>query len=101
MIRPTPIAQGPVTPETREHKAAKELEGIFLRQLLQAAKLGGAKASSTHAGMAVDALAQGLTDAGGLGLRAVIERALSSPTASPHAHATAATSAPPPNETKP
>jgi hypothetical protein len=63
MIRVAPSATSKTTQPTEAQpaaKAAKELEGVFLRQLLSTAKFGGAKAGSTYGGMAVDALASGL-----------------------------------------
>ena len=58
------------------HKAAEELETSFVRQLLQAAKIGGKGAENGYGSMAVDALAKGIQAGGGLGLATQIERAL-------------------------
>jgi Rod binding domain-containing protein len=90
MIRVAPSATSKTTQPTEAQpaaKAAKELEGVFLRQLLSTAKFGGAKAGSTYGGMAVDALASGLSDAGGVGLAAMIERSLDTHRAPPAAAA--------------
>ena len=59
-------------------KAAQDLEGIFVRQLVAAAKLGGKSGQSGYGAMAVDALANGIQAGGGLGLARRIEDALSS-----------------------
>jgi Rod binding domain-containing protein len=57
------------------HKAATEFESIFVRQLLTAAKIGGAKGGG-YGSMAVDALASGIQSGGGMGLAGAIEKAL-------------------------
>lgn len=72
---------GPLT-ETAEKKraeisqAAKQFEGIFVRQLLDAAKVMGSKGSSGYGSMGVEALADGVVRAGGLGLARQIELAM-------------------------
>jgi hypothetical protein len=58
------------------HKATEDFESILVKQLLNAAKLGGQK-SSGYADMAVDALATGVEKSGGLGLARRLEAALS------------------------
>lgn len=63
--------------DPRLKKAAEEFEGALLRQLLQAAKIGGKNADKGYGGMATDALASGLQSAGGLGLARAIEDVLS------------------------
>jgi Rod binding domain-containing protein len=64
--------------DTKLHKMALEFEAVFVRQLLSAAKLGGhGKKEDGYDGMAVDALATGVTRGGGLGLARQIEEALS------------------------
>jgi Rod binding domain-containing protein len=60
--------------DPRIHKAAQEFEGVLLRQLLEASKIGGGQKAGQYGSMAVDALADGITKAGGLGLVSVIER---------------------------
>jgi Rod binding domain-containing protein len=58
---------------------AKEFETMLVHQLLDAAKVGGEGASggtSAYRGMTVDALANGVSQAGGLGLAKQIEDAL-------------------------
>jgi Rod binding domain-containing protein len=58
------------------HKQAKELEGVFLRKLIEESKVGQSTASSGYGSMAVDALATAIGDAGGLGMTKMIEDAL-------------------------
>lgn len=58
-----------------EH-AAREMETVFVRQLLEAAKIGGEKSQSGYGSMAVDALAQGIEQSGGIGLTRSILDAL-------------------------
>jgi len=53
---------------------AQEFESMLLRQLLNAAKLGEGKGG--YAEMAVTSLADGINQAGGVGLARQIERAL-------------------------
>ncbi len=72
----TAPAHKPAHP-TEMEKAAKEFEGVFVRQLLSAAKLGGSKGEEGYGAMATDALATGIMNAGGLGLTRQIEAALS------------------------
>lgn len=59
--------------------AAKQFEGIFVRQLLDSAKIMGPKGSSGYGSMAVESLADGVVRAGGLGLARQIESALAGP----------------------
>ncbi len=80
----TPLARvdgiahtAPKTDRTEKlHHAAKELESLFVKQLLTAAKMGG-EAKGGYAEMSIDALASGVEKAGGLGLAQRIEQALS------------------------
>ncbi len=60
-------------------KVAKEFETLLVHQLLDAAKIAGSGTGTSggYMGMAVDALASGVSDAGGLGLSKQIEAALS------------------------
>lgn len=82
-------------------RAAAEMESVFVRHLLEAAKIGGPSGQSGYGSMAVDALATGIQQGGGLGLTRRIEEALSqhhaappvaslTPVAQPHAAAPAA-----------
>ena len=82
-IRPTdptnvlPTAAG----SSREgdlHHVAAEFESMMLRQLLTASKVGGN--TSGYSDMAVDAMASGITQAGGVGLARQIETALAGQT---------------------
>ncbi len=73
-----PAGARPAHPsDPRLAKAAQDLEGIFVRQLVAAAKLGGKSAESGYGAMAADALATGIQAGGGLGLARRIEDALS------------------------
>lgn len=55
--------------DAKIERAAKEFETIFVRELLQAAKLGKeGGGASEYGSMAVDALANGIEAGGGLGL---------------------------------
>ena len=64
-------------PETRElERVAKEFEGIFVRQLLSAAKFGDDGGRAGFGSMIVDALATSVTDGGGIGLAKRITDAL-------------------------
>jgi Rod binding domain-containing protein len=84
----TPVTATPATAPTKHdarteklRHAASEFEGILVKQLLKAAKLGasnGEEKANGYADMAVDALASGIQRAGGLGLARRIEEALSS-----------------------
>lgn len=67
------------TDERAVAKAAQEMEGVFVRHLLAAAKMGGSSSDSGYGSMAVDALAQGIQGGGGLGLARAIEEALAPP----------------------
>jgi Rod binding domain-containing protein len=57
-------------------KASKELEGVFLRQLLEGSGIGK-QAGQGYGPMIVDALAGAVSEAGGLGLAKSIALALS------------------------
>lgn len=57
------------------HQVAQEFEAMLLRQLLSAAKMGGG--TGAYNDMAVDALANGINQAGGVGLARQIETVLS------------------------
>lgn len=65
----SPAAQAPLTPIDR---AAREFESIFVRQLLEASRVGSS--SGPYASLSVDAIAKALEDGGGLGLAATIVR---------------------------
>ncbi|MGO8999398.1 MAG: hypothetical protein ACLQVI_39235 [Polyangiaceae bacterium] len=55
---------------------AKQFETLMVHELLEAAKVAGDSKSGGYAGMAVDALAAGISEAGGLGLAHQLEEAL-------------------------
>ncbi|MEO8877787.1 MAG: hypothetical protein ABI461_19495 [Polyangiaceae bacterium] len=57
-------------------KVASQFEQVFVRQLLSAAKVGGSQESGGYGAMAVDALATGISQGGGLGIAAQIAAAL-------------------------
>ena len=85
----TAPTQGPMavaaneSPDKNEralHKEAKELESVFLRKLLEESKVGQGAESSGYASMGVDALANAISDAGGLGLAKMIEHAITAKT---------------------
>lgn len=58
------------------HAATREFEELLVKQLLNAAKMGGEK-STGYADMAIDALAKGVEKGGGLGLARRFEETLS------------------------
>lgn len=62
-------------PQSDLHRVAEEFEAMLLRQLLSAAKMGGG--AGAYNDMAVDALANGINQAGGVGLARQIETVLS------------------------
>lgn len=62
------------TPPSDLHRVAAEFEAMLLRQLLGAAKMGSGAAG--YGDMAVDALANGINQAGGVGLARQIETVL-------------------------
>lgn len=70
------------TPEIKDKKqaelarACKELEGVFLRRLLEAAKFGEHAGGQGYGSMIVDALATSISEGGGLGLSDRIRDAL-------------------------
>jgi Rod binding domain-containing protein len=72
-----PPAQVKAPVDAKVHQAAQEFEAMFVRQILKAAKIGGHEKESGYDGMAVDALASGVTQGGGLGIARQIEEALS------------------------
>lgn len=78
-------------PDPALHRAVSEMESVFVRHLLEAAKLGGKSGESGYGAMATDALAAGIQAGGGLGLARAIEDSLrssrSSSPASPRATA--------------
>ncbi len=57
-------------------RACKELEGVFLRRLLEAAKFGEHAGGQGYGSMIVDALATSISEGGGLGLSDRIRDAL-------------------------
>jgi Rod binding domain-containing protein len=81
-------------------RAAAEMESVFVRHLLEAAKIGGPSAQSGYGSMAVDALATGIEQGGGIGLARRIEESLAghhgpaiAPAAKPALHPPASTPA--------
>jgi Rod binding domain-containing protein len=73
--RERPDAKAAVDPRIQE--AAREFESMFVRQILSAAKVGGAhQESQGYDGMVVDAVATAIAKGGGLGLAREIEDAL-------------------------
>lgn len=64
-------------PDPNIAKVAAQFEQVFVRQLLQVAKVGGTQESGGYGAMATDALATGISQGGGLGIAAQIEAALS------------------------
>lgn len=66
------------TADPRIAHVAAQFEEVFVRQLLTAAKIGGGKdEGGGYGAMAVDALASGISEGGGLGIAKQIEAALS------------------------
>jgi Rod binding domain-containing protein len=63
-------------------KAAGEFESVLIRQILQAAHLGGKSQGASHGDMIVDSLSKAIAAGGGLGLSRVIEAGIGGPTAS-------------------
>ena len=57
------------------HKVAKEFEKLMIHQLLEAAKVGGSEPSA-YSGSIVDALTDGVSSGGGLGLAKQLENVL-------------------------
>ncbi|MFO0592815.1 MAG: hypothetical protein U0441_35050 [Polyangiaceae bacterium] len=64
------------TKDAALERAASEMESVFVRHLLEAAKIGGENNESGYGSMAVDALASGIQQGGGLGLTRSIMDAL-------------------------
>lgn len=57
-------------------QAAQQMESVFVRELLKAAKVGGPKADSGYGSMATDALADAIEKGGGFGLAKRIQDAV-------------------------
>ncbi len=74
----SPAAGQAKTPaEAKVHKAAQDFEGMFLKQILSAAKVGGSHGKQNgYDGMAVDAVADAVGKGGGMGLARQIEDAV-------------------------
>ena len=70
-----PAAPKPVDPALK--RVCDQFEASFVKQLLEAAKIGGEDGERGYGQMAVDALAGGIEAGGGLGLSRSLERALS------------------------
>ncbi len=79
-IDPTRQSHAPHEPADKAsralHKEAQELEGVFLRKLIEESKIGQSTSASGYGSMAVDALSTAIGNAGGLGLARMIEQAL-------------------------
>ncbi len=78
-MRPVgPVQKLPEQPaESKEiEKVARDFEGIFVRQLLSAAKFGDDGGKAGFGSMVVDALATSVTEGGGIGLAQRISEAL-------------------------
>jgi Rod binding domain-containing protein len=77
---PQGVSQPTHDPRTEKLRhAATEFESILVKQLLKAAKMGGAgggEKANGYADMAVDALASSIESGGGLGLARRIEEAI-------------------------
>lgn len=73
MATPATAATPRTTPSDL-HRVASEFEAMLLRQLLHTAKMGSAAGS--YGDMAVDALATGVSQAGGIGLTRQLEAVL-------------------------
>lgn len=70
-------------------QAAQQFESIFVRQLLKNSKITGSMGDSGYGSMALEALSNGVTERGGLGLAKAIEDSIRSAShAGPQAHAT-------------
>jgi Rod binding domain-containing protein len=65
----------PEDPRSTAH-VAKDFEAVFIHQLLQSAHALGKTDGSGYAGMALDALANGIAEGGGLGLAKAIQKVL-------------------------
>lgn len=74
LASPTAPTDAARAPESDLHRVASEFEAMLLRQLLHTAKMGGAAGS--YGDMAVDALATGISQAGGIGLTRQLEAVL-------------------------
>lgn len=66
--RSAPRAERVIKKDLALEHAAREMETVFVRHMLEAAKIGGEKSQSGYGSMAVDALAQGIERSGGIGL---------------------------------
>lgn len=77
-VGPTATPASAATPHATTpsdlHRVASEFEAMLLRQLLHTAKMGSAAGS--YGDMAVDALATGVSQAGGIGLTRQLEAVL-------------------------
>jgi Rod binding domain-containing protein len=76
-VQPSQVADAKHAPPAASdlHRVAKEFEAIMVHELLQAANVAGGGQGS-YKGMAVDAFANGISQAGGLGLARQLEDAL-------------------------
>ena len=71
-----PEPQAASKPNPALDRACREFEGVFVRQLLTAAKMGEQAGKSGYGPMVVDAMASAIADGGGLGLAGKIREAL-------------------------
>ncbi len=73
------ISKASTKTDAKTHAMAQEFEAMFVRQILNNAKLGGSKQGQSSGGygtMGVDALASQISKTGGLGLAKQIEDAV-------------------------
>lgn len=57
-------------------RVAKDFEAVFIHQILQSSHALGKNDGTGYAGMALDALANGISEGGGLGLAKAIQHVL-------------------------
>ena len=72
---PNPVAAESKQSEKLAH-VAKEFEAVMLRQLLAANKIAGKSSETGYGSMAVDGLASGIVNGGGLGLARQLQESL-------------------------
>ena len=75
----SPLSSTAAPAEARLHDAARQLEAILLRQIIETSgvfKGGEGAGSSVRAGMFAEALADAVASAGGIGLASQVERSL-------------------------
>lgn len=70
----TPTAELAPKPKARAtDKVARQFEEVFIKQILQSAHALGPKDGGGYGGMALDALASGIAQGGGIGLARTIQ----------------------------